>query len=128
MTWHFGFVGYSIASFGLSASGLNASAATMDVIALTFLMLMTLTSFSWAARHMTAATWRRLHKTGIYVIWFVATYIYLGNVRHGGDLVHDVTLSALVAAYLLRVAAWRKLRARYVPVPASTTGTGHKSR
>lgn len=128
MTWHFSFVGYSISTFGLSASGLNTSATMMDAIGLTFLLLMTLTSFRWAARHLTAAAWRRLHKTGIYVIWFVATYIYLGNVRHGGDLLHDLALSTLVAAWLLRVAAWRKLRARQVAVAASKTGAGHTSR
>jgi sulfoxide reductase heme-binding subunit YedZ len=122
MAWHFSFVGYSITSFGLSASGLNARVTTLDVIALTFLLLMTLTSFRWAARHLTRANWRRLHKTGVYVIWFVATYIYLGNVRHGGDSLHDVVFSLLIAAWLLRVAAWMRHRARHAEVPQSTAG------
>lgn len=121
MAWHFAFVAYSISVFGLSASGLNATATALDVVALTFLLLMTLTSFSWSKRHLTAVNWRRLHKTGVYAIWFVATYIYLGSVRHGGDTLHDVAFAILVAAWLLRVAAWLKHRARYAPVPAPTT-------
>ena len=130
MAWHFGFVGYSIWSFGLSASGLNASATAMDIVGLIFLLLMTLTSFRWAARYLTATQWRRLHKTGVYVIWFVATYIYLGNVRHGGDLLHDLAFSLLIAGWQLRVAAWIKRRTRYPPVLTGThtdTGSGIRS-
>jgi sulfoxide reductase heme-binding subunit YedZ len=124
MAWHFSFVAYSISLFGLFASGLNASATILDVIALTFLLLMTLTSFRWCARHLSAANWRRLHKTGVYVIWFVATYIYLGGVRHGGDILHDVAFGILVTAWLLRVAAWKRHRARYA---ASTAGDTSRS-
>jgi sulfoxide reductase heme-binding subunit YedZ len=121
MAWHFSFVGYSIFLFGLYASGLTARATALDVIGLTFLLLMTLTSFRWAARRLTPANWRRLHKTGVYVIWFVATYIYLGSVRHGGDILHYVAFSLLIAAWLLRIAAWIEHRVRYAPIPTSTT-------
>ena len=121
MAWHFSFVGYSIVSFGLTESGLNAKALALDLIALIFLLLMTLTSFRWAARRLTSVDWRRLHRTGIYVIWFVATYIYLGGLRHGADILHVVAFGLLIAAWLLRVTAWLSRRIRSA-MPASTTG------
>jgi methionine sulfoxide reductase heme-binding subunit len=121
MAWHFGLVGYAIFSFG---NPLNARATALDLTGLTFLLLMTLTSFRWAARRLTPANWRRLHKTGIYAIWFVATYIYLGNVRHGGDRLHYIILGVLLAAGLLRVAAWMKQRIPHPAVPAPTAVGG----
>jgi methionine sulfoxide reductase heme-binding subunit len=119
MAWHFSFVGYSILSFGLSASGLTARAVALDLIAFAFLLLMTLTSFRWFTRRVSLANWRRLHKTGVYVIWFVATYIYFGNVRHGGDVLHVVAFSLLIGAWLLRVIAWASGRARRAIPPSA---------
>jgi len=116
MAWHFSFVGYSILLFG---NQLNARATALDLTGFVFLLMMTLTSFRFGARHLTAANWRRLHKTGVYVIWFLATYIYLGNVRGGGDTLHYAGLGVLLAAGLLRAAAWirqkrpRRLAPRY---------------
>jgi methionine sulfoxide reductase heme-binding subunit len=118
MAWHLSFVGYSIFSFGLSASGLTARGLALDLIGLTFLLLMTLTSFRWSARRLTSANWRRLHKTGVYVIWFVATYIY---VRHLEDVFHVAAFSLLIAAWLLRVSAWANRRVRGT-IPTSTAG------
>jgi methionine sulfoxide reductase heme-binding subunit len=112
MAWHFSFVGYSLFSFGMDASSISVRALALDLIGFTFLLLLTLTSFRWSARRLTSANWRRLHKTGVYVIWFVATYIYLGSVRHGGDLLHVVALSLLIAAWLLRVIVWVIRRVR----------------
>jgi methionine sulfoxide reductase heme-binding subunit len=105
MAWHFSFVGYSIVLFG---NQLNARATALDLTGFVFLLLLTLTSFRFGARRLTPANWRRLHKTGVYAIWFVATYIYLGNVRGGGDKLHYAGLAVLLAAWLLRVAAWLK--------------------
>lgn len=107
MAWHLTFVAYSIWRFG---NRLNASITTLDLIGFGFLLLMTLTSFRWFARRLTLADWRRLHKAGAYVIWLLATYIYLGNVRGGGDAFHYAVLGALLAAWALRVAAWIKPR------------------
>jgi sulfoxide reductase heme-binding subunit YedZ len=123
MAWHLSFVGYSIFSFGLTESGLTAKALALDLIALAFLLLMTLTSFRWAARRLTIANWRRLHKTGVYVIWFVATYIYLGSLRHGGDVLHVVAFSLLIAAWLLRVTAWVNRRVRGAIATSTSGGT-----
>jgi DMSO/TMAO reductase YedYZ heme-binding membrane subunit len=121
MAWHFAFVAYFISLFG---NQLNAKATAMDLVGFAFLFLMTLTSFRWGARRLSPANWRRLHKTGVYVIWFVATYIYLGHVRGGGALRDYATLCVLVGAWVLRVAAWIKQRQRRAAAPASAMLSG----
>jgi DMSO/TMAO reductase YedYZ heme-binding membrane subunit len=70
--------------------------------------LLTLTSFCSFARHLSPVNWRRLHKTGVYVIWLVATAIYFHSVSTGGDLFHCVVFAVLLAAWALRAAAWAK--------------------
>jgi len=121
MAWHFSFVGYSIFSFGLSESGLTPRGFAADLIGAGFLLLMTVTSFRWAARRLTIENWRRLHKGGVYVIWFLATYIYLNSLHWGVDAIRVVALGLLIAAWLLRVIAWLKGRARST-MRASTAG------
>jgi sulfoxide reductase heme-binding subunit YedZ len=121
MAWHFSFVAYSIWLFG---NRLNAKATTLDVIGLIFLLLLVLTSFRWSKRRLSSATWRRLHKTGVYVIWLLATEIFLGIVRGGGGLWDQLFLSVFLAAWLLRVAAWIKQRLRYATVRDSATLSG----
>jgi DMSO/TMAO reductase YedYZ heme-binding membrane subunit len=117
MAWHFSFVAFSVFSFGLHDNGLTRRTLALDLIGFFFLLLMTLTSFRWFARRLTTANWRRLHKTGVYVIWFVPTYIYLNSLRHGGVLI-IVTFSLLIAAWLLRVVAWI-YRVRGIPKTAA---------
>ena len=106
MTWHFGFVAYLIWSFG---NPLNAKATAFDLIGLTFLLLLTLTSFRSVASRVSRTTWRRLHKTGVYVIWLVATEIYFHAFRFG-DIVDRIYFGFLLAAGVVRVAAWAKKR------------------
>lgn len=105
MAWHLSFVAYFFLAFGIH---LNARAITADLIGLSFLLAMTLTSFRWLARPLGRANWRRLHKTGAYAIWLLAVYIYQGGVRSDRDLFHIAALSILLAAWLLRVAAWTR--------------------
>jgi DMSO/TMAO reductase YedYZ heme-binding membrane subunit len=107
MAWHFSFVAYTIWTFG---NPLNAKATALDVIGFVFLLLLTLTSFRSFARHLSRVNWRRLHKTGVYVIWLVATATYFYSVRDGGDLFHRVVFAVLLAAWGLRAAAWGKRR------------------
>lgn len=106
MTWHFGFVAYLIWSFG---NPLNFKATAFDLIGLIFLLLLTLTSFRSVARHLSRTTWRRLHKTGVYVIWLLASEIYLHAFRFG-DNVDRVYSGVLLAALAVRAAAWGKKR------------------
>jgi methionine sulfoxide reductase heme-binding subunit len=107
MAWHFSFVAYTIWSFG---NPLNLKATLMDATGFIFLLLMTLTSFRWGARYLSRENWRRLHKMGAYVIWLVATIIYLHAVRAGAGLEYRAFLGVLLFAWLLRVAAWCRQR------------------
>jgi methionine sulfoxide reductase heme-binding subunit len=118
MAWHFSFVAYVIWSFG---NPLTPKSTAYDLIGAVFLLLLTLTSSQWAVRRLGPANWRLLHKTGVYVIWLLATDIYYYSVKDGGDRSHYVVLSALLAAWLLRVAAWVKRRLRIYR--AATAGT-----
>src|SRR6202034_4701876 len=78
MGWHLTFVAYTTFRFG---NHLNRTATTLDLIGLACLLALTLTSFRSIAQRLNPASWRRLHKIGVYVIWLLATYIYLLNVR-----------------------------------------------
>lgn len=105
MAWHLTFVAYTTLRFG---NQINRTATTLDLIGLAFLAALTLTSFRPVARRLTATSWRRLHKTGVYAIWLLATYIYLSDVRGGVDFFDISALAVLGAAWLLRVAAWTR--------------------
>lgn len=107
MGWHLTFVAYTIIRFG---NHVNRTATTLDLIGLAFLLALTMTSFRLFARRLGAASWRRLHKAGVYAIWLLAAYIYLANLRGGLDLFHAVALGVLVAAWLLRLAAWTRIQ------------------
>jgi DMSO/TMAO reductase YedYZ heme-binding membrane subunit len=103
MCWHLTFVAYTIIRFG---NHINRTATTLDLIGLVFLLALTLTSFRSIAHRLSPTSWRRLHKTGVYAIWLLATYIYLIGVRDDADPLHIVALSVLAAAWFLRLAAW----------------------
>lgn len=112
MAWHFAFVGYYFARFGVR---LNRTVITLDLIGLAFLLALTLTSFRALSHRLTAKSWRRLHKTGVYAIWLLATYIYAESVRWGPDVFNCTALIVLLAAWVLRVFAgvrqWQLRRA-----------------
>jgi methionine sulfoxide reductase heme-binding subunit len=107
MAWHLTFVAYTTFRFG---NHLNRTATTIDLIGLAFLVALTLTSFRWFAYPLSPASWRRLHKAGVYAIWLLATYIYLVGARDDEDVLDIVALSVLVAAWLLRAAAWARIQ------------------
>jgi len=106
MGWHLVFVAYTTLRFG---NHVNFAATTLDLIGASFLAALTLTSFRPIARRIDSSIWRGLHKIGVYVIWLLATYIYLAGARGGVDLFHIVALSVLVGAWLIRVVAWTRL-------------------
>jgi DMSO/TMAO reductase YedYZ heme-binding membrane subunit len=107
MGWHLTFVAYTTLRFG---NHLNRTATMLDLIGLAFLLALTLTSFRSVAQRLSPASWRRLHKSGVYAIWLLATYIYLAGARDDADLFDIVALSVFVAAWLLRVAAWIRIQ------------------
>lgn len=107
MAWHFAFVAYMIWSFG---NPLSIRSTVFDLTGFIFLLLLTLTSSQWAVRSLGPANWRRIHKIGVYAIWLLATEIYLYDVRGGTNLAHYLAFSALLGAWVLRMAAWAKRR------------------
>jgi sulfoxide reductase heme-binding subunit YedZ len=107
MGWHLTFVAYTTLRFG---NHLNRTATTLDLIGLAFLLALTLTSFRPLAHRLSAASWRRLHKTGVYAIWLLATYIYLAGARGDADVFHIAALIVFVGAWLLRAAAWTRIQ------------------
>ena len=111
MAWHIGFVGYYFTRFG---NPLDRVALVLDLIGLVFLLALTLTSFRRVASRLTPGRWRTLHKTGVYVIWLLATDINLGAARAHHDVLHVSMLAALIGAWILRLACWskRSLRGR----------------
>ena len=105
MTWHFTFVAYTIWNFG---NPLNVKATALDLFGFTFLLLLTLTSFRPFAHCLSRANWQRLHKAGVYAIWLVPSAIYFHGVREGWGLYYRAAFAVLLAAWMLRVAAWWK--------------------
>jgi sulfoxide reductase heme-binding subunit YedZ len=114
MAWHFAFVGYSTLVFG---NHVGASDLTLDIIGLCFLIAMTLTSFRLFARRLIPADWRRLHRTGIHVLWFLPTYFYLEDYRDNHDLFYLGTGCVFLSALLIPGLAWAK---RWVPLKYSS--------
>lgn len=71
---------------------------------------MAATSWPWAYKAL-GRNWKRLHKTGMYLIWGVFTAAYIGktmdpDLRQAGSILLAVALAALA----LRIMAWRKQR------------------
>ena len=109
MAWHFMFVSYFMISFG---KRLPPRDLTLDLIGIVFLVAMTLTSFRRIARRLSLRNWRRLHKTGIYTLWFLPTFFYFDDFVRDQDFFDAAVISVLVAAVLLRGIAWGRRPAR----------------
>lgn len=81
------------------------------ILALTgyvFLVAMTITSFKGPRVRLGEANWRRLHLTGMYVIWliFVETYAAAG-MKHS---IYLVAVGVLLLAWGLRWLKWWRIR------------------
>lgn len=96
---------------------IEASPQEMNLIALLpgfalygVIYAMAATSWPWAYKAL-GRNWKRLHKTGMYLIWGVFTLAYLGktldpDLRPAGSIL----LAVALAAFALRIIAWRKQR------------------
>lgn len=107
MSWHLTFVAYFLIMFGVH---LNRIALMLDLIGLGFLIALTLTSFRRIGRCLSGQTWKYLHRAGVYWIWILLTYIYLGGARDERDPFSLSVLGILGAAWGVRVAAWKRRR------------------
>jgi DMSO/TMAO reductase YedYZ heme-binding membrane subunit len=115
MGWHFVFVAYFMATFG---NRLRWYDLTLDIVGACFLLAMTLTSFRRFSRHLSAANWRRLHKTGIYTLWLLPTYFFLDDYVEGGKPYYLVLVGVLLAAVSVRIIAWKHRSLVHAPVPS----------
>jgi DMSO/TMAO reductase YedYZ heme-binding membrane subunit len=73
---------------------------------------MAMTSFFPVRRRMNPMLWRVLHKTGIYFLWFTVADTYYYELTYYGDIqvIDYIYAVAGLLAYLMRVAAWGRLR------------------
>ncbi len=110
MACHLTLVAYALYRF---PGRLSLRDLVQDATGVVFLILLTLTSFRVAARHLTTGNWRRLHKIGVYVIWALATHIYFGILRREPAPVDVAFFAVLIAAWLVRIAAWTTDRTRH---------------
>lgn len=109
MAWHLTFVIYATLAFGNRVSPRDL---TIDFVAVSFLLAMTLTSFRRFACRLSLANWRRLHKTGVYTICFAVTFFYLDDIRSHWNPLYFGMACLLLAAWGLRIVAWRRKRKR----------------
>lgn len=93
--------------------GRESSATTIygGGAAYVFVALMALTSNDWSVRTMGPRNWKLLHTIGGWAIWIVFFVSYLGRLEEKPWLAIP-TLTLLLGAVLLRVAAWMKSRRR----------------
>jgi hypothetical protein len=84
-----------------------------QVTGYTFIFAMTITSFIPVRRRMSLLQWRVLHKTGIYFLWFTVADTYYYEITYYDDrqIIDYIFVAAGLTAWLLRVAAWWRLRA-----------------
>jgi hypothetical protein len=77
-----------------------------------FIFAMTITSFLPVRSRMNPLAWRVLHKTGIYFLWLTVASTYYYELTYYGDIqvIDYIYLAAGLLAYLMRVAAWGRLR------------------
>lgn len=120
MAWHLTFVTYATITFGNRVSPRDL---TLDFIAVSFLLAMTLTSFRRFARRLSLANWRRLHKTGVYTICFVVMFFYLDDIRSHWNPLYFGVACLLLAACVLRIIAWtgKRRRARHMEIEMPAT-------
>lgn len=104
-TVHFGALYMAVTTRGDSLSLLAPGA-----VAYLAILAMALTS-SDAAMKALGANWKRLHRTGIHVIWLVFTLAYAKRIPEADTMITGLVGTALcLLAAGLRLAAWRKTR------------------
>jgi sulfoxide reductase heme-binding subunit YedZ len=104
-TVHFGALYMAVTTRGDSLSLLAPGA-----VAYLAILAMALTS-SDAAMKALGANWKRLHRTGIHVIWLIFTLAYAKRIPEADTMITGLVGTALcLSAAALRLAAWRKTR------------------
>lgn len=101
MIWHFTFVGYFFWAFGYDMAPQDI---TLDVIGVLFLCAMTVTSFPKFRSGMTSTNWHRLHRAGIYTLWFLPTFFFFRDFVRDRSVFHGVALGGLLIVLAVRAA------------------------
>lgn len=116
-----------IAIVGCVRSGmlLNPAALALGSMAYALLAAMVLTSSGAARRRLGERRWRALHAAGIHYLWFTFAFTYIGALASGRGMAAQALLLVLyLAALAVRVAAWRRRRARRPAFSARTSRAG----
>ena len=73
-----------------------------------FVAVMAATSNDASVRALGRARWSRLHRVGLYLLWFIFTVSYLGRVAEDPSFLLGLGLA--FGALALRIVAWRRRR------------------
>ena len=69
-----------------------------------FYFAMALTSSDAAVAKLGLPNWKRLHTVGVYYVWFIFTFTFLGTVGETGSLISGLFLLHCAAVLALRIA------------------------
>ncbi len=97
---HLTFVSLYASQFGLK---LSRPALLADTAGAAFTAALTITSLRPIMRRLPRKWWKRLHTTGIYVVWLLVLYIYQAEVRGDRDPIAILAFSTFLLAGALRV-------------------------
>jgi methionine sulfoxide reductase heme-binding subunit len=100
MVWHLSVVSYFLFKFG---NHLEVWDLSLDICGLIFLLAMTLTSFSPFRTKISAISWRRLHKTGIYVLWVLPTFFFIEDYFTDHAPLYAAAAGVLLTALAVRI-------------------------
>lgn len=89
-------------------------------LAYVFVALMTATSFDRTARWLGRRRWRALHTTGVYYLWFIFTYTFLGSASRNGISAAFCALMAL--ALVVRLVLKRRQAVPHAAAPEAASG------
>lgn len=112
MLWQlfFIFLLFSTGVEELFPPGIGTVFLVIDIGGYTLLLLMSITSFNRIKAKVNPVTWRVLHKTGIYYIWFIYFYTYAISIfifGEKGTLIYSLFFISALAGGLLRFFADR---------------------
>ena len=84
--------------------------ALPGVLAYIFLALMTITSFKRFRKMLSPRSWKRLHKTGIYLLWINFLDIYIESYLFDQKMYYLAMALILLSLWGLRIIAWKHKR------------------
>ena len=78
-----------------------------------FIWLLWLTSNEYSVRKLGARAWKALHKTGIYLIWLIFSFVYFGRVAFQEELAsYHILFVMCMFGYSLRLLHYWRLKVK----------------